>query len=419
MSRQRCANGANCDMMLLWFGGEKVGVAMKRFCAVYVVVACLMFACKCTDGAEQVVVGVYYYPWYDAPGEATEEDAPAGEWTRRTLRGHLDPKQLPEHGVYSSRSAETISGHIAQSKRGGIDFWVVSWWGPHSRTDIAFKNHILPHADAGELKYALFYESTGRFGSFRKPRFTRFVDDFKYIAKNYFDNPHYLRIDGKPVVFIYLARAYFRDRGHEELRRLREELPGLYLVGDDVYKDGSFEDEYRPEYAGLWDAVTAYDVYGQSLKSRGATHAAIDQLNANYVNARTIANSVGTGFIPAVSAGYNDKAVRKGHPGRARYFKDVPGSCEGDIFRAMIREVALPNLDPRTGNIMMVNSFNEWYEDTQIEPTAGTAPPTSKDNSASGTFYTEGDTYTDYGYLYLDILREETKRSSTTESRTR
>lgn len=354
-------------------------------------------------GAKKPLVGAYYYPWYRVRGE--RESSSLG-WMRRTLRGRLEPKQLPKRGIYNSRDAETIAEHIAQSKRGGIDFWVVSWWGPrHSRSSV-FKNDILPHAEAGKLKYALFYESTGRFGPFDKPSFKTLVDDFKYMAENYFENPLYLRIDGKPVVYIYLTRAYFRGRGHEELRRLREALPELYLVGDDVFGNG----QYRPEYARLWDAVTAYDVYGQSSKDLGGTRAALDKLNATYVSARKIANGVGTGFIPAVSPGYNDKAVREGHPGRARYFKDVPGSREGDIFRAMIREVGLPNLDPRTGNIMMVNSFNEWYEDTQIEATAGSEQPTTKDNSASGVFYTEGDTYEDYGYLYLDILREETKK---------
>ena len=85
----------------------------------------------------------------------------------------------------------------------------------------------------------------------------------------------------------------------------------------------------------------------------------------------------------------------------------------------MLRDVALPNVDPLAGNVMMVTSFNEWYEDTQIEATAGDAPTTRKDDSASGAFYTEGDTYTDYGYLYLDLLREETKKRSTIEARTK
>ena len=55
----------------------------------------------------------------------------------------------------------------------------------------------------------------------------------------------------------------------------------------------------------------------------------------------------------------------------------------------------------------MITSFNEWYEDTQIEATSGVAGTSSIDDSVTGKFYTEGDRYMDYGNLYLDILREE------------
>jgi hypothetical protein len=50
----------------------------------------------------------------------------------------------------------------------------------------------------------------------------------------------------------------------------------------------------------------------------------------------------------------------------------------------------------------MVNSFNEWHEDTAIEPTVGvsTALPFS---------VTEGVVYDGYGELYLDILRNMTE----------
>jgi glycoprotein endo-alpha-1,2-mannosidase len=222
--------------------------------------------------AVKPLVGADYYAGYGAT--KSESDLC---WMRKARRGRLEPRQLPKLGVYDSRNAETIGSHIAQSKRGGIDFWVVSWWGPSNSRSDAFKNHILPHADAGKLKYAIFYESTGRFGPFDKPSFKTLVDDFKFMAENYFDNPHYLRIDGKPVVYIYLTRAYFRDRGHDELRRLREALPEVYLVGDDVFDTGKAKNAYRPEHAQLWDAVTAYDVYGQSSKSLGGTRAALDK----------------------------------------------------------------------------------------------------------------------------------------------
>jgi len=185
---------------------------------------------------------------------------------------------------------------------------------------------------------------------------------------------------------------------------MREKFPQVYLVGDDVFGEG-----YRSEWAENFDAVTAYDVYGQSVGRFGGTHKALDFLARNYQHAKAEANKVGTAFMPTIAPGYNDTAVRKGHPGRARYFTDVPDSKEGDIFRAMIQEVALPHLDSGCGRVMMVTSFNEWYEDSQIEATSGTAPVSHTDDSETGTYYTGGQRYVDYGYLYLDILRQATQ----------
>jgi hypothetical protein len=53
-------------------------------------------------------------------------------------------------------------------------------------------------------------------------------------------------------------------------------------------------------------------------------------------------HDTGAAFIPTVAPGYNDTAVRSGHPGRARYFSDIADSQEGDIFRAMIADGAEP-----------------------------------------------------------------------------
>ena len=72
----------------------------------------------------------------------------------------------------------------------------------------------------------------------------------------------------------------------------------------------------------------------------------------------------------------------------------------------MIEEVAKPLSDPKAQRMWTITSFNEWYEDTQIEPTAGDQPATTKDDSDSGEYHTEGDLYPDYGNLYLDILKE-------------
>jgi hypothetical protein len=337
------------------------------------------------------VVGVYYYPWYRG----------GREW-RRVMRLHLKPPQEPKLGRYRSDDPDVIADHIAQSAQAGIDFWAVSWWGPDTQTDVNFRDAILPHPDSGKLKYAVLYEATGRMGRFANPDYQHWIPDLTYLKERYFNHPSYLRINGKPVVFVYLTREYFRNQGAEVLQETRAKFPELYLVGDDV-----FGSDYQAAWAENFDAVTAYDVYGQSVGRFGGTRRAVDFLATNYRRAKAEANSVGTAFMPTIAPGYNDTAVRAGHPGRARYFTDQPDSKEGDLFRAMIRDVALPNLDPRCGRVLMVTSFNEWYEDTQIEATSGTAPASAKDDSDTGTHYTGGDRYEDYGSLYLDILREE------------
>ncbi|MEZ5326593.1 MAG: glycoside hydrolase family 99-like domain-containing protein [Verrucomicrobiales bacterium] len=349
------------------------------------------------DEPVPLTIGAYYYPSYSA--------APEGEvgWMRQAMRSHLEPRQMPKAGVYGSGDPEVIGEHIAQSVRAGIDFWAVSWWGPERREDRTFRERILTHPDAAKLKYALLYESTGRLGSMRDPNYDKLLSDFAYMKEQYFDHPAYLKINGKPVVFIYLTRVYFRDRGLEPLAELRKAMPDLYLVADDV-----FGERYDQRQAKLWDAITAYDIYGQSMQRDGATRAAMERLHGNYANAKRLANEVGTAFIPGIAPGYNDQAVREGHVGRARYFTDQPDSREGDVFRAMLRDIAVPLADPRANRTVMVTSFNEWYEDTQIEATEGKRPTatTTRDDSDTGTFFTEGERYTDYGPLYLDILRE-------------
>lgn len=343
------------------------------------------------------IIGAYYYPWYGPSPTESDDDH---QW-RHVFRCRLQPPQKPLLACYSSSDSAVIQQHLQQSRRAGLSFWAVSWWGPDSPTDQTFRRDVLAHPDAKDFRFAVLYESTGRLGSFDAPDYSRWTSDLAYLAEHYFTQPNYLKINDRPVLFVYLTRVYFRQRGAAALEEGRRRFGSVYLVGDDV-----FGPDYQPAWARPFGAVTVYDVYGQSMAIHGATSKAVAALAKNYSAARHAANSAAAAFIPTVAPGYNDSAVRNGHDGVPRYLVDDPNSREGDLFRAAIQQAALPNLDDRAGRLMMVTSFNEWYEDTQIEPTSGAAPPTTADDSPSGRAMTLGFRYEDYGNLYLDILRE-------------
>lgn len=344
------------------------------------------------------VVGAYYYPWYGTFA--------GGHSVNQSLRGHLSPPQPPALGEYNSRDAATVAAHIDQSHRGNIDFWAVSWWGPTSAANITLRDAILTNPRAAELKYAVHYESPGRLGSFDNPSFANLVPDFRYLAANYFQNPNYLAIGGRPVVFMYLTRAYFKSQAARdavaELRSTMQAEIGVnpYIVGDDLFGPLNLE------RARLWDAVTDFDVYGTSLQAHGSTSAGLAHLAGIYDAARNTLANENIGFIPTASPGFNDKGVRDGHPAAPRYMTDNPNSQAGELFDRMLREVVVPRVDARADNILMINSFNEWHEDTQIEMSV-IAEATSADDSGTGR-YSEGHLYEGYGGKYLDLLHAAT-----------
>jgi glycoprotein endo-alpha-1,2-mannosidase len=105
--------------------------------------------------------------------------------------------------------------------------------------------------------------------------------------------------------------------------------------------------------------------------------------------------------IPDISVGFNDRGVRlaTNHPAQPRQW--LPGEGPASTLDHLFRCVAVPELDPRLPMIM-VTSWNEWNEDTGIEPIPGT--PTHTDDSPSGSDYTEGYTYGGEGSSAIDTL---------------
>lgn len=297
---------------------------------------------------DNMLIGAFYYPWYDK--------------NRHWLEGY---KGTPILGEYSSEDQSVISKHIDWASEYGIDFFLMSWWGPNSWEDITLRNHFLKSEDITYIKFAILYESYGRLKANENGKINfddpdnklRLIEDFKYLSKTYFNHEQYLKIDNKPVVFIYLTRVFDGDykSAITELRaEIRKEGYELYLIGDQVYWQSPHE-ESEKELMKQFNAITAYNM-----------HASVSDININFVEKVSnkykewfeTADGLGVDFIPNVMPGFDDTAVRPEakHPVISRDTSHFKYFCEE----------ARKYLSDK--NIILITSWNEWHEYTQIEP---------------------------------------------------
>jgi glycoprotein endo-alpha-1,2-mannosidase len=335
-------------------------------------------------------VGTYYYPWYGYNN--FHGPYPTGS---TTLVYHLNPQMTPQLGWYNQWNPDVISQHYKWARYAGINFFVTSYWGSGSAEDNVIQNCMFNNPDRGDIKLAVFLE----------PVITpsNITDETYHLCDYYFSRPGYFRIDGKPVIFIYVTRAMSDANLTTYITYLRTAATSkgyaVYIVGDEVW-DGS--GAFKSSRVSLMDAITNYDVYGNLGAGHFATDSTLNTWQSDCNSWRTKAHSISREFIPAVSPGFNDRGVRSGHTPTSRKLYNETYAF-GTLLSGMLdRAKSLADRD-----MIMVTSWNEWHEDTQIEPTIS-APPTNVDDSNTTQNYTQGLYYNGYGMLYLNILRDKT-----------
>jgi glycoprotein endo-alpha-1,2-mannosidase len=350
-----------------------------------------------------IKVGAYYYPWH------------ADDFQRDDgyLRDLLDPRHQPTLGEYDDTRPEIIAQHLAWSRQANIRLWVCSWWGAGAREDTTISNVIMKHTDLGDHQIALLYESTGRVKSSENWDPKRVGPDVERMCDVYFDHPNYYKVDGKPVILMYLTRVLDRymDNNYvlgDVVAIMRETArkscnKELFIIGDQVWSSAPKQNEAYPAFDVL-DAVTNYDMYGNMNHPPYAGQAVVDDYYEEQRDWKQRAGEKNVRYIPAVSPGYNDRGVRfeKDHVGLSRRL--TKDSEPGTLFVAELQQ-ARYLVDPGMDNLLLINSFNEWHEDSQVEPAVG-EPTTLPLEVTNGILY-EG-----YGELYLNILRATTCDSS-------
>ena len=313
---------------------------LSLLCVIMVLAAVSQAGQESSDAVQRRVMA-FYYPWYGIP------DGPGG--AGRTVHwGRIDAANkdiqasthYPELGAYDSHDPKVIDQHCRWAKEAGIETFIVSWWGHNDYTDRAMEK-ILDGCRHHGLSACIYYETVPR------PQTPKSAaEDIIKVLNKYGDHPAYLKVNEKPVVFVY-------GRALQQLG-LTDWLKAIKMINAG-YEKGvtAIGDQFSFGSARVFDGVHTYNTAGNL---RGMNPAEARKWAAEtYKSWVQLADRAGKISSITVIPGYDDTKIRK--PGLAVERHD------GELYRVQWDEAI--KADPHW---ILITSFNEWHEGSEIEP---------------------------------------------------
>lgn len=135
--------------------------------------------------------------------------------------------------IFRGTLALQIGISNGQGGDNGIDFFAVSWLGPHSWEENALKHGLLQARNLNYMRFCIFYESVLRMQN--PPYTTTFISDVKYLANEFFNHPQYLKLEGKPVLILYFVNHLYMKLGEDAVTTIHQVRQELLDMGFDVY----------------------------------------------------------------------------------------------------------------------------------------------------------------------------------------
>jgi hypothetical protein len=318
------------------------------------------------------LVGAFYYPWYFNK----EVDGHWDHWGEGSLNPPHDIASdfYPVLGAYSVSDPAVLAQHFAWLRQAGVGVIISSWWGQYDPTDRALPL-TLDIADHYGIKIAFHIEPYGGRTA------SSLAQDIHYIYNKYGDHPAFFWTtetsryspDDRPKGLFFIWASVVPDFDstgvspeywQETLDNLHNENPGAIVLtdqnGPDWVLDGHFDGSYK--YGVLDTDETGYQ-FGLDLPP-------------------------GAWFVPGINPGFS--ARRIGY----EPWVDTPrrnGVTYDDRWGRMFATGVEPAM-------VVITTFNEWHEGTQIEP------------AEAGVTSLKGYNYLDYEDLspegYLEMTRE-------------
>ncbi|MFC1692755.1 glycoside hydrolase family 99-like domain-containing protein [Candidatus Latescibacterota bacterium] len=283
------------------------------------------------------LVLAFYYNWYQNPdisgrwahwNECDFRERDPGRTDGRGYHDDLGAFHTPVLGPYDSQDPEVARLHVEWGRKTGIDVFIATWW---KRETKKFEN-ILNAAAEGGMQVSLYYEIIPD----KDP--DEAVTDLLWALDNYGSTPGFFRLGGKPVIFIY-GRAMNQismDDWKGVIKRVKARHD-VVLIADSTNRD----------VIENFDGAHTYNVVG-TIK-RGV------DMQAFYKKFKTACSEAGVISSATVIPGFDNSRVRKNY----LYVDRREGELYNELWSYALES------DP---DWMIITSFNEWHEGSEIEP---------------------------------------------------
>jgi len=320
---------------------------MKRWLILIVAALLLVPMVRLHAAESKPALWAVYYAWYQTGGKSSM-------WT---VDGTTKPRSKAEPliGYYSSDNPDVVRWHIRLAKAAGIEAFLVSWWGG-GLTGTALEKVILPIAAEEKFKVAMCSE------------LAQFHHDVKKLAphmaetlKRMKDSSAYLRVDGKPVVYLYQVpfAPKLTPATYAELQRgVEAEVGPVYWMLDKVTNEGDRGLNFPHEWLKI-PAIPMFGFYGTFSIKRIWKY---DDLAPHYTRLVQQAHAAGKKvFLPA-HPGLDNSGIQSPH--------FIIPRDDGATLRGYLRAITDAGAD-----VALLTSWNEWPETTVIEPSSSWPDP--------------------------------------------
>jgi Glycosyl hydrolase family 99 len=245
------------------------------------------------------------------------------------MNGRLDTLFWPALGLYDSSSQATIGTHIQEMLYGNITVGIASWWAKGSQGDQRMPA-LLQAAHGTPFKWAIYYDSE----AFVDNTAATVRDNLQYIQKHYANDPSYLTISGKMVVFVYTS--WNQDCSVVDKYRQAN-------VGINAYLNFNIV----PNWQSCTDQPDSWHVYNPTLREASTPHL----VKGKWV---TDGFTISPGFSPY----YNSQVCTDSLANSTNCLPRNLPAWSNDIT-AMQQSGA---------KWQLITTFNEWNEGTSVEP---------------------------------------------------